>query len=86
MDGIIVSNHGGRQLDRAISWIDAFPFIKAAVGEKAEMMLDGDSSRLRYRDRALPRGPVRFRGPRHALWRGRRRARRDQEGAGYIYP
>jgi L-lactate dehydrogenase (cytochrome)/(S)-mandelate dehydrogenase len=41
VDGIIVSNHGGRQLDRAISSIDAFPFIKAAVGEKAEMMLDG---------------------------------------------
>jgi (S)-mandelate dehydrogenase len=40
-DGIIVSNHGGRQLDRAISSIDAFPFIKAVVGEKAEMMLDG---------------------------------------------
>jgi (S)-mandelate dehydrogenase len=40
-DGIIVSNHGGRQLDRAISSIDAFPFIKTVVGEKAEMMLDG---------------------------------------------
>jgi (S)-mandelate dehydrogenase len=40
-DGIIVSNHGGRQLDRAISSIDAFPSIKAVVGEKAEMMLDG---------------------------------------------
>jgi (S)-mandelate dehydrogenase len=40
-DGIIVSNHGGRQLDRAISSVDAFPFIKAVVGEKAEMMLDG---------------------------------------------
>jgi (S)-mandelate dehydrogenase len=40
-DGIIVSNHGGRQLDRAISSVDAFPFIKAVVGEKTELMLDG---------------------------------------------
>jgi L-lactate dehydrogenase (cytochrome)/(S)-mandelate dehydrogenase len=40
-DGIIVSNHGGRQLDRAISSLDAFPFIHAAVGKKVEVMLDG---------------------------------------------
>jgi (S)-mandelate dehydrogenase len=40
-NGIIVSNHGGRQLDRAISPVDAFPFINAAVGERTEMMLDG---------------------------------------------
>jgi (S)-mandelate dehydrogenase len=40
-DGIIVSNHGGRQLDRAPSSLDAFPGIDAAVGDKVEVMLDG---------------------------------------------
>jgi len=40
-DGIIVSNHGGRQLDRALSPLDAFPLIHAAVGAKVELMLDG---------------------------------------------
>lgn len=39
-DGIIVSNHGGRQLDRAPSSIDMFPAIRAAVGGKAALMLD----------------------------------------------
>jgi (S)-mandelate dehydrogenase len=40
-DGVIVSNHGGRQLDRALSSLDAFPSIRAAVGDKVELMLDG---------------------------------------------
>ncbi len=39
-DGIIVSNHGGRQLDRAPASVDAFPAIKAAVGERTTLMLD----------------------------------------------
>jgi L-lactate dehydrogenase (cytochrome)/(S)-mandelate dehydrogenase len=39
-DGIIVSNHGGRQLDRAPTSIDAFPAISAAVGDKTTLMLD----------------------------------------------
>ena len=40
-DGIIVSNHGGRQLDRAPAPLDAFPAVHAAVGEKADVVLDG---------------------------------------------
>ena len=39
--GIIVSNHGGRQLHRAVATIDALPEIVAAVGESAEIYLDG---------------------------------------------
>ncbi|HEY0440997.1 MAG TPA: alpha-hydroxy acid oxidase [Xanthobacteraceae bacterium] len=39
-DGILVSNHGGRQLDRAPAPIDVFPAIDAAVGERATLMLD----------------------------------------------
>jgi len=39
-DGVIVSNHGGRQLDRAPASVDAFPVIKAAVGDRLVLMLD----------------------------------------------
>lgn len=38
---IIVSNHGGRQLDGAIASIDALSDVAAAVGEKAEILVDG---------------------------------------------
>jgi (S)-mandelate dehydrogenase len=40
-DGIMVSNHGARQLDRAPAPIDVLPAIRAAVGERAEITLDG---------------------------------------------
>ena len=39
-NGIIVSNHGGRQLDAAPSPIEVLPLIKAAVGERAELILE----------------------------------------------
>ncbi len=39
-DAIIVSNHGGRQLDGAISSIRALPEIMDAVGDKIEVHLD----------------------------------------------
>jgi (S)-mandelate dehydrogenase len=40
VDGIIVSNHGGRQLDQAPASLEALPAIKAAVGDKLTIMLD----------------------------------------------
>lgn len=40
-DAISVSNHGGRQLDGAMSAIGALPPIVAAVGGRAELYLDG---------------------------------------------
>ena len=40
-DGIIVSNHGGRQLDAAPSSIEAFPAVRDAVGDRLVSMLDG---------------------------------------------
>ncbi len=40
-DGIIVSNHGGRQLDGALSSIEALPAIVDGVGEKVEVFIDG---------------------------------------------
>lgn len=39
-DAIIVSNHGGRQLDGAISSIKALPSILDAVGDQVEVHLD----------------------------------------------
>jgi L-lactate dehydrogenase (cytochrome) len=39
--GVIVSNHGGRQLDQSIAAIDALPQIVEAVAGKAEVLLDG---------------------------------------------
>ncbi len=40
-DAIIVSNHGGRQLDGARSSISALPRIVEAVGDRIEVHLDG---------------------------------------------
>jgi (S)-mandelate dehydrogenase len=40
VDGIIVSNHGGRQLDRAPASIEALPIIRQAVGDRVTLMLD----------------------------------------------
>jgi len=39
-DAIVVSNHGGRNLDAAIASIDALPAVKAAVGDRAAIILD----------------------------------------------
>jgi L-lactate dehydrogenase (cytochrome) len=39
-DGIIISAHGGRQLDRAAAPLEVLPSIVNAVGDKAEILLD----------------------------------------------
>ncbi len=39
--GVIVSNHGGRQLDASPATFDALPRIADAIGDRAEVMLDG---------------------------------------------
>lgn len=40
-DGIIVSNHGGRQLDGVIGSLDALPAIVNAVNDRVPVLLDG---------------------------------------------
>jgi len=40
-DGVVVSNHGGRQLDGATATLDALPHISRAVGSKLTLLLDG---------------------------------------------
>src|SRR5215469_2280337 len=41
MDGIVVSNHGGRQLDGSLSSIAALPAVRDAVAGRMTIMLDG---------------------------------------------
>ncbi|TKG63194.1 lactate 2-monooxygenase [Prauserella endophytica] len=40
MDGVVVSNHGGRQVDGAVASLDALPEIVAAVGDRIEVLFD----------------------------------------------
>jgi L-lactate dehydrogenase (cytochrome) len=40
-DGVVVSNHGGRQLDGVPSAIEALPPIVKAVGERTTVLMDG---------------------------------------------
>jgi isopentenyl diphosphate isomerase/L-lactate dehydrogenase-like FMN-dependent dehydrogenase len=40
-DGVVVSNHGGRQLDAAPATIRALPGVVAAVGDDIEVLIDG---------------------------------------------
>jgi lactate 2-monooxygenase len=40
IEGIIVSNHGGRQVDGAIGSLQALPSVVRAVGERTEVLFD----------------------------------------------
>lgn len=41
IDAVIISNHGGRQLDTTLSSVDALKLARDAVDEKMEIILDG---------------------------------------------
>ncbi len=41
VDGVAVSNHGGRQLDRAVTPLELLPGVVDAIGDTAEVYLDG---------------------------------------------
>ena len=41
VDGLVVSNHGGRQLDNMLATADALPAIVERVGDRCEVLLDG---------------------------------------------
>lgn len=40
-DGIVLTNHGGRQMDHCVSGMDVLPEIAQAVGERLTLLLDG---------------------------------------------
>jgi isopentenyl diphosphate isomerase/L-lactate dehydrogenase-like FMN-dependent dehydrogenase len=39
--GVVVSNHGGRQLDAVLSGADALPEVAQAVGDRLDVLVDG---------------------------------------------
>lgn len=41
VDGIVVSNHGGRQLDGTLASVDALPEVVGAVGGRFPVLMDG---------------------------------------------
>lgn len=53
---VIVSNHGGRQLDGAATPFEVLPDIAAAVGDRVEIILDGGVRRGTHIVKALARG------------------------------
>lgn len=40
MDGVVVSNHGGRQVDGAVAALDALPAVADAVGDRLTVLFD----------------------------------------------
>jgi L-lactate dehydrogenase (cytochrome)/lactate 2-monooxygenase len=40
VDGLVVSNHGGRQVDNAIASLDALPAVVAEVGDRVPVLFD----------------------------------------------
>jgi lactate 2-monooxygenase len=40
IDGVVVSNHGGRQIDGAVASLDALPAVVEAVGGELDVLLD----------------------------------------------
>jgi isopentenyl diphosphate isomerase/L-lactate dehydrogenase-like FMN-dependent dehydrogenase len=56
VDGVVVSNHGGRQLDGTPASVEALPAIADAVGGRMEVLLDGGVRRGADVVRALALG------------------------------
>ncbi|MBT5676682.1 MAG: alpha-hydroxy-acid oxidizing protein [Rhodospirillaceae bacterium] len=56
VDGMLVSNHGGRQLDGAASAIEALPGVVEAVDGRAKILLDGGIRRGTHVIKALALG------------------------------
>jgi L-lactate dehydrogenase (cytochrome) len=55
-DAVVVSNHGGRQLDGAPATLQALPGVVAAVGHDAEVLVDGGIRRGSHVVAALAHG------------------------------
>ena len=85
MDGVVVSNHGGRQVDGAIATMDALPGIVEAVAGRVPVVA---RQRRALRRRRLPRARARRRGgrARPALRVGARGGRRGGRARGHPEP
>jgi 4-hydroxymandelate oxidase len=65
---VIVSNHGGRQLDTAVSPLQALPEVVAAVGAEIDVYLDGGVRRGTDILKALALGACAVMAGRPVLW------------------
>jgi L-lactate dehydrogenase (cytochrome)/(S)-mandelate dehydrogenase len=68
IDGLIVSNHGGRQLDGAPASIDALPQVVDAAGGRIPVLLDGGVRRGSHVVKALALGATACLVGRPQLW------------------
>ncbi|WP_246002018.1 alpha-hydroxy-acid oxidizing protein [Allorhizocola rhizosphaerae] len=68
IDGIIVSNHGGRQLDTVPAAIDLLPAIADAVAGRVPLLLDGGVRRGTDVVKALARGAAAVAVGRPVVW------------------
>ena len=66
--GIVVSNHGGRQLDGAPATIDAVPEVVEAAGGRVEVLVDGGIRRGADVVKALALGAQAVLAGRAPLW------------------
>lgn len=66
--GVIVSNHGGRQLDTAVASIDALPAVAEAVAGRAAVLVDGGVRRGTDIVKAIARGADAVLVGRPLLW------------------
>jgi 4-hydroxymandelate oxidase len=66
--GVIVSNHGGRQLDTVLAGADALPEVVDAVGDQVEVLVDGGIRRGTDVVKALALGARAVLIGRPALW------------------
>ena len=66
--GVVVSNHGGRQLDAVSATIDALPEVVEAIGSSATVLMDGGIRRGTDAVTALALGADAVLAGRPALW------------------
>jgi len=66
--GVVVSNHGGRQLDGASATLDALPAVAEAVGDRGEVLVDGGIRRGQHVMKALALGARAVLVGRPAVW------------------